>query len=691
MESAPLAFQKNILQNFDEAISKEWLVTNGSGSYASSTALGLNTRKYHGLLVAALHPPGDRTVCVAKVDEDILVDNELYRLGTNEFSNIVYPEGYRYLEQFALSPFPKYTYQFDNLTVEKTVFMPQNKNGVAVFYQINNRAASKATIKLFPLLSCRHFHTVIDQGNNPLNFTQTSSKNGFATTFQNPAAVLLGHITEGSFFEGVNWVYRLRYREEAARGEAGVDDCFQPGFFEVAVPGGAALEFALTFAVSEAQSLAKDILGKLGSSTRDVKAVYSAEVHKRGDMLTDFYRNHPNVPASDWLNWVLFAADSFMVQNQSGKKSIIAGYYWFEPWGRDTFVSLPGLTLVTGRFSDAKNILSGFMQYYREGLIPNLVDDKTGVPYYNTVDGTLWFVNAVLQYLKYTGDYNFVKRELWSNLQSLIEFHRKGTIYGIHVDSDGLLMHGPQLTWMDAEIDGDTITPRAGKAVEVQALWYNALKTMELLARKFNQPAQAEQYAAYAAQANESFNAKFWNPQIECLYDVVEENGGDASMRPNQIFAVALNFSMLDNEKAKKVVDKVNRELVTPYGLRTLSESDPRFVGHYVGNRRSRDSAYHNGTIWPWLMGPYVTANLKVNDYSEESRQIALQNLILPLLRDGLNVGGLATLNEIYDAQAPNTPRGCVSQAWSIAEPLRAYIEDVLLVKPKFGANIDVP
>jgi predicted glycogen debranching enzyme len=372
-----------------------------------------------------------------------------------------------------------------------------------------------------------------------------------------------------------------------------------------------------------------------------------------------------------------------MVENVAGKKAVIAGYHWFEPWGRDTFISLPGLTLVTGKYSDAKDILQTFIQYCKSGLIPNFVSDKSGIPVYDTVDGTLWYVNAVLQYVKYTGDFAFVKEELWEKLQSIVENHQRGTLFGIRMDDDCLLKHGPRLTWMDASVGKDVITPRTGKAVEIQALWYNALRTMEMIANRLNEPALAEKYGATANQTRQSFNMKFWNPQSGCLFDVVDDKEVDASIRPNQIFAVSLDHNMLDSEKSLKVVGAVNQELVTPYGLRTLSLGDPKFIGKCSGDSRSRDMAYHNGTIWPWLLGPYVSAYLKVNDYAAQAKQQAFENLILPLFTVGIHQGGLGTINEIYDCDPPNEPRGCIAQAWSVAEPLRAYVEDVLQIKPK--------
>ncbi len=683
MNLPAITYHKDALSHFGEFIEKEWLVTNGLGSYASSTVLGINTRKYHGLLVAALDPPGNRTVCVSKLDEDVIVGTDVYRLGANEFHDTIYPEGYKLISQFSLAPFPTYSYNVSSVHVSKTVFMPKNKNATAVTYNIINNNDSDVKVRLYPLLTCRYYHTVVYRMKVPLNFTMESRGSQFQAVFQRPQATIACRITDGEFKEKINWVNHIHYRDELLRGEADVDDCFQPGYFEVQVPANAQKEFAVTFAVSHEGKEAWEILDFVGGITQEVNASLDRERNQKSMVLADFYQIHPEVPMSDWLNWILLASDSFMVQDAEGKKSVIAGYHWFEPWGRDTFVSLPGLLLVTGKYIEAKDILRTFMQYCKSGLIPNLVTDKSGIPIYDTVDGTLWYVNAVLQYVKYTGDFGFVKEELWEKLQSIIANHQRGTLFGIKLDDDGLLMHGPRLTWMDARVGNDVITPRTGKAVEIQALWYNTLRTMELLATKFEESELTKKYGAMANQTRQSFSQKFWNSKGGCLYDVIDDKTQDASIRPNQIFAVSLDYTMLDKEKSQKVVDVVNRELVTPYGLRTLSLGDPKFIGKCSGDSRSRDMAYHNGTIWPWLLGPYVTAFLKVNDYTAQAKQQALENLILPLFTVGIQQGGLGTINEIYDCDPPNEPRGCISQAWSVAEPLRAYIEDILMVKPK--------
>jgi predicted glycogen debranching enzyme len=688
MNLPTITYQKESLSHFGELIEKEWLITNGFGSYASSTVLGINTRKYHGLLAAALDPPGNRTVCLSKLDEDVLVNDDVYRLGSTEFHDVIYPEGYKLIEQFSINQFPTYNYDLGNVNVNKTIFMLKNKNIVAIIYRVTNKNNSEVKVRLYPLLTCRHYHTVVYQSSVPLNFTLKSEEALFQATFQRPQATIVCRITDGEFKQKVNWVNHIHYRDELLRGETDVDDCFQPGYFEVQVPANVEKEFAITCAVSHESQQANAISDAVGGTISNVKDAYNLELSQRSNLLATFHREHSDVPMTDWLNWILLAADSFMVENVSARKAIIAGYHWFEPWGRDTFISLPGLTLVTGKYDDAKDILQSYIQYCKSGLIPNFISDKSGIPVYNTVDATLWYVNAVLQYIKYTGDLGFVKDELWQKLQEIVDNHQKGTLFGIHLDVDGLLMHGSRLTWMDASVGNDVITPRTGKAVEIQALWYNTLRTMELLANKFNAPTLAQRYSDMANQTKQSFNEKFWNPKNGCLFDVVDGKDVDASIRPNQIFAVSLNFTMLDQEKSQKVVESVSRELVTSYGLRTLSLGDPKFIGKCSGDSRSRDMAYHNGTIWPWLLGPYVTAYLKVYEFSAEARQQTFENLILPLFTTGIHQGGLGTMNEIYDCDPPNEPRGCISQAWSVAEPLRAYVEDILQIKPKNAKDL---
>jgi predicted glycogen debranching enzyme len=679
-----ITINREAFGHFDEAIRSEWLVTNGLGGYASSTVLGVNTRKYHGLLVAALHPPGDRTVCLAKLDEEVAVGSNSYHLGTNEFHDKIFPQGHVYLKEFTLDPFPRYVYEVQDLEVQKTVLMPEEKNAVAVKYKVLNQGMAEAKIRVYPLLTCRHFHSVIDRWKNPLNFSQNQNGGTVEFNFNNPKAAFSVCSTMGEFNDKPAWIERLCYCEEASRGESSTDDCYQPGYFEVVVPHKRDRDFAVVAAASENSQECRETLDSLGNSIYDVEEQLGVEIEERTRLLTTFYDARDQVPASDWLNWILLAADAFVVKGAGDRKAIMAGYFWFEAWGRDTFISLPGLLLATGRFEDARKILLDFMSHNRQGLIPNFIKDLSGEPAYNTVDATLWYVNAVLQYLEYTGDFQFVQQQLWANLQAIIESHQKGTAFSIGLDSDGLLAHGPRLTWMDAEVDGKGVTPRAGKAVEIQALWYNALKTMQLLAVKFDEVHLAERYAIMALEAKESFNAKFWNSKSGCLFDVIMGSGVNASIRPNQIIAAALDFTMLDNERSEQVLDVVQRELMTPYGLRTLARGDSQYRGMYVGDRRGRDQAYHNGTVWAWLLGPYVTACRK----TQVSSDYDLKHRLMLLFTQQTVQAGLGSISEIFDGDPPHEPRGCIAQAWSVAEPLRAYLEDVVWIRPKYEKEL---
>ncbi len=689
MKLPAISLSQEMLSHFDDAIQKEWIVTNGLGGYASSTVLGINTRKYHGLLVAAFHPPGDRRVCLAKLDEELSIGNNVYPLNANEFQNVIFPQGHTFLKEFSISPSPKYAYTVQNIEVQKTIFMPYEKNAVVALYKILNKSDSDVKIRVFPLINGRHFHSVMDRWRTPWEFAQRRADKEVDMHFGVPKSVLIMKVTIGDYHAKEKWIEKICYREEVARGENGLDDCYQPGYFEVGVNANKNESFAVIAAADESEDVARKVSAELPVTMYDVEALYERETGRRENLLTKFYEEHESIPANDWLSWIILATDMFIVKGiDDEEKSAIAGYHWFEAWGRDTFISLPGLMLVTGRFDDARKVFLTFGKHCKDGLIPNFIPDQAGQPAYNTVDATLWYVNATLQYLKYTGDFKFAQEQLWENSKTIIENHARETAFNIRADADGLLSHGPQLTWMDAAVDGQPVTPRAGKAVEVQALWYNALKTVELLANRFNEGSEAEKCRQLAERVRKSFVEKFWNSEKNCLFDVVSERERDDSLRPNQIIAVALDFNMLDNVKSEKIVDVVHRELLTSCGLRTLARNDPKYVGVYAGDRRSRDKAYHNGTVWPWLLGPFITAFLKTKGYSDFRREFALKNFVLALFTGQIFRVGLGQVSEIFDGEPPHTARGCIAQAWSMAEPLRAYLEDVMQVRPKYEREV---
>jgi predicted glycogen debranching enzyme len=493
-----------------------------------------------------------------------------------------------------------------------------------------------------------------------------------------------------SFVDESWWVEKIFLRVDASRGESNIDDNYRPGFFRFFVGPKETKRFYVLAVAGRNEREVQRHFYSFGNRIDDIELLYHEELNRRKNLLRKFRIQNTYLEIEDYLNWLIQAADSFIVSRAStGKKSVIAGYSWFDDWGRDSLISLPGLTLVTGRFETAKEILLTFAYHCSKGIIPNRFSDKAGdIPLYNTVDATLWFFNAILQYLKYTGDFDFVQEYLWNTLNEIIEYHIQGTIFGIHMDKDGLIAHGPQLTWMDATTTEHFVTPRNGKAVEIQALWYNALTTMQLLAKRFNHTDKTEIYSRIAKKVKKNFIKKFWIPKNGYLIDVMNNDEGDSVLRPNQLIAASLDFSMLGKEKIERVVNAVWKPLWGEYGLKTLPESDQRYIGKYLGDWGHRDSAYHNGTVWTWLLGPFTTAFLKTKNHEESWRKFAFNNFLRPLFQDQLFQAGLGTLSEIFDGDAPHFPRGCIAQAWSVGEPLRTYIEDIAFIRPSYESEV---
>ena len=685
-----MTVRRNALSNLDESLQKEWLVTNGLGGYASSTILGINTRKYHGLLVASFSPPVDRRVVLSKVDEELIVNRNTFPFGANQFEGLTYPRGYEFLEEFALKPFPTYTYVAGDVQLQKTIFMPHMKNATIILYKVSNTNKAPAKILLKPLVNVRHFHAVTERRKLSFEFVQEPAKNQTLVRHTNPQLNVLLSSTRGTYSPTGQWIEKVYYRTDHIRGEAHFDDYYQSGIFQIEIKPNETLEFALIAVAGETPEKVREIAAEIPSDTDKLKRLHAKEVEQRMTLISSSTTKLGVDEPEEWLKWLVLATDSFIVHRETTKgKTIIAGYPWFEDWGRDTFISMPGLMLITQRIEEAKQVFLTFKQYCSKGLIPNrFPDNPQQPPAYNTVDATLWYINAVLQFLKYTNDFRFVKEKLWDTLKEIIEWHMKGTLYDIKMDEDFLLKHGSQLTWMDVMINGNPVTPRNGKAVEIQALWYNALKSMELLATKFDEESEAEKYCSIAEKAKESFNNEFWYREKGYLFDVVLDGNKDNTLRPNQIFTVALDFPLIKEEKALKVIDAVQEKLLTPYGLRTLPPDHPNYIGTYIGDFRHRDFAYHNGTAWAWLLGPFTTAFLKTRKHEAEWREYAFKNFLERLLRENISDGGLGSLSEIFDGDYPHKPRGCIAQAWSVAEPLRAYVEDILLIRPFYEKEV---
>ncbi len=617
-----------ICQNLNEALPYEWLETNGLGGFSSTTIVGLNTRRYHGLLIAATQPPVGRLLLLSKLEETLIVDGQRFELSANQYPGVIHPQGFRYLTDFRLDPFPVFTYLCAGVRLEKRVFMIHGENSTVVEYQLLQDAGADCGLELKPLIAFRDYHSTTHE-NADLN-PAVAQQPGLVSfkPYASLPALHLAH-TATSIDERGEWYRGFEFREEESRGLDFHEDLFNP--------------CTLRFDLNAAPTAALIASTEIRDASR-AAAYRQQEVNRRAEFATALMR----------------AADQFIV-DRGDLKTIVAGYHWFSDWGRDTMIALPGLTLSTGRREIAQEILLAFANLIDQGMLPNRFPDSGQAPEYNTVDATLWFFEAVRAYLDTTRDEAFVMTHLFPKLADIVDWHMRGTRYNIRVDSDGLLgcgQPGVQLTWMDAKVGDWVVTPRQGKPVEIQALWYNALRIMQALSRDLR-------YKAMADQARASFNQQFWNDSAECLYDVIDEVGKDAAIRPNQIFAVSLPHSMLDAARARAVVDKVQAELLTPMGLRTLAASDPNYHGKYQGGVRERDAAYHQGTVWPWLIGPFLRAYLKVHPEG----QAEAQEWLAPLLGFLENHGQLP---EIADGDFPHAPRGCIAQAWSLAEVLRA-------------------
>jgi len=656
-----IQFDENICGNLDEASEREWLETNGLGGFASSTITGLNTRRYHALLVAATTPPVGRTALLSKLEETLVVNGERYDLSVNQYHNseggTVHPQGHRYLKEFRLDPFPTFVYEVAGVAIEKAVFMVHGQNTTVVQYHCRKQPTEINDLRLdvYPLVAFRDYHSTAHE-NGWIN-TQVGSAEGLATI--QPYADLPKFYFAHSADELLNtgyWYRNFEYQVERDRGLDFTEDLFN--------------HFALKFDLD--QNATATIVASTEPHTADeADKLRQTEIRRRERLLA-------GVEDNELIRTLTLAADQFIV-SRGQQKTVIAGYHWFADWGRDTMIALPGLTLTTRRYDIARSILLEFAKHVDRGMLPNRFLDAGGESEYNTVDATLWYFEAVRALLAHTNDYEFVQTNLYDVLIDIIAWHERGTRYQIQVDADGLLFAGEpgvQLTWMDARVGDQVVTPRTGKPVEIQALWYNALRVMEELAGRFGERVNTERFAATAERAKESFARQFWNEDAGCLYDVVECCARDASVRPNQIIAVSLHHSMLDGEQARRVVAVVERELLTPVGLRSLSPNDPRYVGRYAGDMNQRDGAYHQGPVWAWLIGPFITAYLKANGKTEGGRRQARQWIdgFLPHLR----TAGLGQVSEIFDGDAPHAPRGCIAQAWSVAELLRVAVEEVV-------------
>jgi predicted glycogen debranching enzyme len=652
----PIEFGHEVCGDPAEAVSREWLETNGIGGFACSTIMGMNTRRYHALLTAATQPPVGRVVLLSKLEEILVLGGRKFELSANQYKDVIHPRGFEYLASFRLDPFPVFGYRCGDVQLEKTIFLVQGENTVVVQYELMGDLRGRAcSLEVRPLIGFRDYHSTTHANDAIRREVATRAGMAIITPYPGLPSLYVAHHAESVDASGV-WFYNFEYERERERGLDSLEDLYSP--------------FSLRFDLA-ANSSAVIVASTQPRTAIQAAELQAAEIQRRARVVRAS-------PAGDPFETLLTsAADQFIVA-RGDQKSVIAGYPWFSDWGRDTMISLPGLTLVTGRYDDARNILRAFAGSLDRGMLPNRFPDSGETPEYNTVDATLWMFHAVHEFLRYTGDYDFIRGELYQPLAGIITWHERGARYGIHLDSDGLLHAGEpgvQLTWMDAKVDGRVLTPRQGKPVEIQALWHNALRVMAHLASVFGDPADCTRYNGLADRAREGFVEVFWNGAAGCLYDAIPDDGApDASLRPNQIFAVSLPYPLLTNEQALHVLEVVEWELLTPYGLRTLSPRDPNYCGRYQGDPRSRDGAYHQGTVWPWLLGPFLSSYVRMHGGTAEARRRA--DRFLDPLRAHLLEAGLGQISEVFDGDAPHRPGGCFAQAWSVAEVLRTYVED---------------
>jgi predicted glycogen debranching enzyme len=646
---------------------REWLVTNGLGGFASGTLLGIPTRRYHGLFVPNLTQPKGRYIMISRFDEEVISGPKRVALGGAELVNgSLQSEAHLHLQAFSFwHQMPTWSFQIDDHLVEKTIVMPKHQNMVLVQYRLLQGDPVQLNLRLYA--SFRRQDDALNHDRRWPIIASVAARHHEIQLIDNPLRLRFGVLPQDALFvpeeqESTGVLYRV----ERSRGYDHSEDLFSPGYFQVELRSDTPVTFAAT--TQDWDSLRID-----GPTAIDAE-------RKRVERLISIAREpaRTGFPAQ-----LVQAADQFIVlpgsrleeavlAEASGDelRTVIAGYHWFGDWGRDTMISLEGLTLCTGRFREAGAILRTFSHYVKDGLLPNLFPEGARQPLYHTVDATLWYFHAIDRYHRTVGDQEIL-HELYPVLQSIIEHHFAGTDYGIAMDAhDGLIRAGApgyQLTWMDAKVNDWVVTPRRGKPVEIQALWYNALNLMAQWGEALGKP--VEEYRRWAVRARTSFNARYWHDAGGYLFDLIDgENGDDASCRPNQVFALSLPHPILDEVHWRPMLACVEAQLLTPYGLRTLSPGSPDYKRIYDGDLRTRDAAYHQGTVWPWLIGHFIDAWLRVHGDRERARAM------LSAFPSHLREAGIGSISEIFDAEAPYAPRGCIAQAWSVAEVLRAWL-----------------
>uniref|UniRef100_UPI004026DFAB amylo-alpha-1,6-glucosidase n=1 Tax=Roseburia inulinivorans TaxID=360807 RepID=UPI004026DFAB len=657
---------------FKEGIKREWAVTNGIGGYAGSSMIGAHSRTHQGYLIASLHAPIERYLVFSKINETATVGTSTVSFETSQHcasGKTVYTEGQKFLTSFIYDGSVHYTYETDNFSFEKHITLKRNANVCAVSYELT-AGDSDCTFTLTPLFNYRE-HSESSTPDTLRFETFTEDRTFYLVPEKNKDIAIRFQTSEGTFSERKT-VYDvdMQLQIEVDLETDGLDCHYCPVDLSIAVPANTTKKVSILCSIGDVNERPAPVSGTEAFSILEENARCHAELFEKAGYHDSF------------ANQLVLASDQFLTYRESTKMmTVLAGLPWFTDWGRDTMIAFTGLTLCTKRFKEAEEILLTFARYIRHGIVPNMFPDDNMPPLYNTVDASLWYFYAVYQYLHYNPAAEaeaFVKEQIFPHLKEIISAYEKGTDFSIYMEDDGLIHAGSgldQITWMDVRVGDWVATPRHGKPVEINALWYNALRIMESLCEKFDEDASA--YRTRAEQVKESFNAKFWDSANQCLFDVVDGDEPDDHIRPNQVYAVSLPFSLLPEEQEKAVVALVEKELFVGCGLRSLAPDHPDYHGIYCGALAKRDAAYHQGTAWGFLLGGFFSAYMKVNHHSSSAAANAVR-MLEPVRKHLTDSGCIGSISEIFDGDAPHNPRGCYAQAWSVGEVLRCYCEDIL-------------
>ena len=670
---------------------KEWVITNGIGGFAASTDLGINTRRYHGLLIAATNPPGLRKLILSKVDESIELNGKKYDLFSNASQGVI-TEGYKYIQKFEKTIIPIYTYKVKNVIIEKSICMLHGKNTVAIVYRVINQRA-KAKLLLTPIVNFRDFHS--ETHDLKFRYTQKINRDKVQIDFGTEKGKINLYVEGAKYREYIdNIFYSMYYEREALRGFDAEENHAVPGTFEVEIKPNEDKEIVFFCSLDGEYGNSLEELQRLsGTKIIENEKKRINEQIKKSELIN--FKKLPKEEEEkqsyiDLVNTYMVASDNFIVYRPSmGLHTIIAGYPWFLDWGRDTLIAFEGLLLISKKFDIAEEVMLTFAKSVKQGIVPNGFDEYDNHPLYNSADASLLLFEAVQKYLDYTENYDWVKENLYGTLTKIIDSYINGTnIDGNNIRFDDkmfLISAGTmdtQNTWMDAKVNGKPVTPRNGKAVELNAMWYNALKTMQNLANHYIKPVKYYEYGMLAKKCQKSFVKRFYNPYKKCLYDVL----GDDKIRPNQIFAISLTYPILDCSKdmAKEVFVTVTQKLLNKYGLQTLASGEEGFSAVYKGSPEERDSVYHQGITWPWLLGPYYNAlkNL-IKAEKDEERKNKLINTLTQFRLNTANTftneitkgNTIGSICEIYDSTEPSSGKGAFAQAWSVAEVFRIMLD----------------